>query len=119
MQSYAERLYVMLLHKSMRKEVASPPDKLGPHRERLSIIGIKRGEAPLRIPHPSPLHKGRGIKGEGLLVYNLIEAVCCHCYENTHIPNTSPSPGGRESEGGGSPSPNLSLDGRGIDITAA
>jgi len=29
--------------------------------------GIKRGEAPLRISLPSPLMKGRGIKGEGLL----------------------------------------------------
>ena len=29
--------------------------------------GIKRGEAPLRKTLPSPLHKGRGIKGEGLI----------------------------------------------------
>jgi hypothetical protein len=29
--------------------------------------GIKRGEAPLRNYLPSPLHKGRGIKGEGLV----------------------------------------------------
>jgi hypothetical protein len=28
--------------------------------------GIKRGEAPLRNSLPSPLDKGRGIKGEGL-----------------------------------------------------
>jgi len=27
--------------------------------------GIKRGEAPLRNNLPSPLPKGRGIKGEG------------------------------------------------------
>jgi len=33
--------------------------------------GIKRGEAPLRISLPSPLMKGRGIKGEGL-VNNLL-----------------------------------------------
>jgi hypothetical protein len=32
-----------------------------------SIQGIKRGEAPLRNPIPSPLRKGRGIKGEGLV----------------------------------------------------
>jgi len=31
------------------------------------IKGIKRGEAPLRISLPSPLIKGRGIKGEGLV----------------------------------------------------
>jgi len=30
--------------------------------------GIKRGVAPLRNSLPSPLHKGRGIKGEGLEV---------------------------------------------------
>jgi len=29
--------------------------------------GIKRGGAPLRISLPSPLHKGRGKKGKGLL----------------------------------------------------
>ncbi len=29
--------------------------------------GIKRGEAPLKNYLPSPLGKGRGIKGEGLL----------------------------------------------------
>jgi len=29
-------------------------------------LGIKRGEAPLRNSLPSPLMKGRGIKGEGL-----------------------------------------------------
>jgi hypothetical protein len=34
--------------------------------------GIKRGEAPLRNSPPSPLHKGRGIKGEGL-VNNLLD----------------------------------------------
>jgi len=33
--------------------------------------GIKRGEAPLRNSLPSPLTKGRGIKGEGL-VNNLL-----------------------------------------------
>jgi len=33
--------------------------------------GIKRGEAPLRNSLPSPLDKGRGIKGEGL-INNLI-----------------------------------------------
>jgi hypothetical protein len=33
---------------------------------RLFSKGIKRGEAPLRNSLPSPLHKGRGIKGEGL-----------------------------------------------------
>ena len=31
------------------------------------IKGIERGEAPLRTSFPSPLHKGRGIKGEGLV----------------------------------------------------
>ena len=31
------------------------------------IKGIKRGEVPLRNPPPSPLVKGRGIKGEGLV----------------------------------------------------
>jgi len=35
--------------------------------ERLFIEGIKRGEAPFNISLPSPLIKGRGIKGEGLL----------------------------------------------------
>ena len=30
------------------------------------IVGIERGEAPLRNSLPSPLPKGRGIKGEGL-----------------------------------------------------
>ena len=35
--------------------------------ERLFSKGIKRGEAPLRISLPSPLMKGRGTKGEGLL----------------------------------------------------
>jgi len=34
--------------------------------------GIKRGEAPLRISLPSPLYKGRGIKGEGLLTNLLL-----------------------------------------------
>ena len=29
--------------------------------------GIKRGEAPLKNTLPSPLPKGRGIKGEGFL----------------------------------------------------
>jgi len=29
--------------------------------------GIKRGEAPLKNSLPSPLMKGRGIKGEGLV----------------------------------------------------
>jgi hypothetical protein len=29
--------------------------------------GIKRGEAPLKNNLPSPLMKGRGIKGEGLV----------------------------------------------------
>ncbi len=38
---------------------------------RLFIKGIKRGEAPLRNSLPSPLMKGRGIKGEGL-VNNLL-----------------------------------------------
>ena len=32
------------------------------------IRGIKRGEAPLRNFLPSPLHKGREIKGEGLII---------------------------------------------------
>jgi len=32
-------------------------------------LGIKRGEAPLTNSLPSPLHKGRGIKGEGLVNY--------------------------------------------------
>ena len=32
--------------------------------------GIKRGEAPLRNTLPSPLIKGRGIKGEGLAETN-------------------------------------------------
>ena len=31
------------------------------------LRGIKRGEAPLRNFLPSPLMKGRGIKGEGLV----------------------------------------------------
>ncbi len=30
-------------------------------------MGIKRGEAPLKNNLPSPLPKGRGIKGEGFL----------------------------------------------------
>jgi len=34
---------------------------------RLFSKGIKRGEAPLRNSLPSPLIKGRGIKGEGLV----------------------------------------------------
>jgi len=45
---------------------------------RLFIRGIKRGEAPLRNSLPSPLMKGRGIKGEGLvnnLSYDYIELV--------------------------------------------
>jgi len=42
----------------------SPIDRI---LERLSSKGIKRGKAPLRISLPSPLIKGRGIKGEGLL----------------------------------------------------
>jgi len=29
--------------------------------------GIKRGEAPFKNSPPSPLMKGRGIKGEGLV----------------------------------------------------
>jgi hypothetical protein len=33
----------------------------------LLIKGIKRGGAPLRNSVPSPLMKGRGIKGEGLV----------------------------------------------------
>jgi len=40
------------------------PDK------RLFSKGIKRGEAPLRNSPPSPLIKGRGIKGEGLVDNN-------------------------------------------------
>jgi len=35
--------------------------------ERLFSKGIKRGLAPLRISLPSPIMKGRGTKGEGLL----------------------------------------------------
>ena len=34
---------------------------------RLSSKGIKRGEAPLRNSIPSPLNKGKGKKGIGLL----------------------------------------------------
>ena len=30
-------------------------------------MGFRRGEAPLRNSLPSPLSKGRGIKGEGLI----------------------------------------------------
>ncbi len=40
--------------------------------ERLFSKGIKRGEAPLRISLPSPLMKGRGIKGEGLVNHLLL-----------------------------------------------
>ena len=40
------------------------------------IKGIKRGEAPLRNFLPSPLIKGRGIKGEGLVNNLGIEIVC-------------------------------------------
>ena len=36
--------------------------------QRLFSKGIKRGEAPLKNYLPSPLGKGRGIKGEGLLL---------------------------------------------------
>jgi len=35
---------------------------------RLFSKGIKRGVAPLRNSLPSPLIKGRGIKGEGLII---------------------------------------------------
>lgn len=35
-------------------------------QSRLFIKGFKRGEAPLANSFPSPLMKGRGIKGEGL-----------------------------------------------------
>ena len=35
--------------------------------KRLLNKGIKRGETPLRNSLPSPLMKGRGIKGEGLV----------------------------------------------------
>ena len=47
-------------------------DKVKEARQRLSKKtaynkGIKRGEAPLRNSLPSPLMKGRGIKGEGLI----------------------------------------------------
>jgi len=35
--------------------------------KRLFIIGIERGKAPLKNSPPSPLMKGRGIKGEGLI----------------------------------------------------
>ncbi len=35
-------------------------------QSRLFIKGFKRGEAPLANSLPSPLMKGRGIKGEGL-----------------------------------------------------
>ena len=36
--------------------------------ERCLVKGFKRGEAPLRNSLPSPLLKGRGIKGEGLVI---------------------------------------------------
>jgi hypothetical protein len=39
------------------------------------LRGIKRGGAPLRNSFPSPFHKGRGIKGEGL-VNNLAQVRC-------------------------------------------